>query len=160
MKKVILQAGLYSILSFGVISCSNQPKDSKIQSDIQDKTKLNPQFATLTYTVSKGAVSISGQCPDENCKTSAEQAVKDVKGVKSVTNNITVSPSANVVIADDATLENSVEDVVDDYKDVEATVDNGEITLRGAISRDNLTKLMMELNALNPKKINNQLTIK
>ena len=161
MKKVLLQAWIFSALTFGMLtSCSNQPKDSKIQSDIQEKTKLNPQFATLTFSVNKGAVAISGQCPDETCKDNAERAAKEVKGVKSVQNNITVTPTATVTISDDATLQNSVEDVLDDYDDVKASVENGEVTLRGNITRDNLTKLMMELNALNAKKINNQLNIK
>lgn len=141
-------------------ACSNQPKDSKIQGDFEEKAKVNPQLATVRASVNDGVLTLSGQCPDETCRTSAEQAAREVKGVKSVVNNITVTQSAPVVIADDATLENSVKEVIDDYKDVDATVNNGEITLRGSISRDNLQKLMMQLNEMNPKKINNQLTIK
>jgi len=142
-------------------SCNNQPKDSKIASDFGDKAKLNPQLLNVNAQVNEGVLTLTGQCPDEACRASAEQAARGVKGVKSVVNNIAVSPTtAPVVIADDGVLKNSVGDVVKNYKDVSADVQNGEVTLRGTIKRDDLQKLMMDLNALNPKKVNNQLTIK
>jgi hypothetical protein len=34
------------------------------------------------------------------------------------------------------------------------------VILRGSIKRDNMQQLMMDLNALNPKKVTNQLTVK
>lgn len=163
MKKVFLQLGIVLTLSSGAFftACNNQPKDSKIQSDFSDKAKSNPQLANITASVNEGVLTLNGQCPDENCRSSAEQAAREVKGVKSVVNNISVTPAtAPVVVADDATLKNSVNDVVKKYKDVNADVQNGEVTLRGSIKRDDLQKLMMDLNALNPKKVNNQLTIK
>jgi osmotically-inducible protein OsmY len=163
MKKVFLKLGIVLTLSSGVFftACNNQPKDSKIQSDFQDKAKTNPKLTNITANVNEGVLTLTGQCPDETCRSSAEQAAREVKGVKSVVNNISVTPaSAPVVIADDATLKNSVNDVVKKHKDVTADVQNGEVTLRGTIKRDDLQKLMMDLNALNPKKVNNQLTIK
>lgn len=162
MKKVFLQLGICLMLgtSVSITACNNGPKDSEIQSDFNDKAKVNPQLSTVTASVDKGVITLTGQCPDETCKSSAEQAARDVKGVKSVVNNITVTAAAPVVIADDATLNNSVNTIVKKYNGVEATVNNGEVTLRGTITRDNLQKLMMDLNAANPKKINNQLTIK
>lgn len=163
MKKVFLQLGLMLTLSAGMVvtSCSNQPKDSKIADDFGEKAKLNPQLMYVKASVNEGVLTLTGQCPDETCRSSAEQAARDVKGVKSVVNNIAVSPTtAPVVIADDATLKNNVEEVMKAHKDVTADVQNGEITLRGSIKRDDLQKLMMDLNALNPKKVNNQLTIK
>jgi osmotically-inducible protein OsmY len=163
MKKVFLQLGIVFTLSSGVLftACNNQPKDSKIASDFGDKAKNNPQLLNVTASVNEGVLTLTGQCPDETCRSSAEQAARDVKGVKSVVNNITVAPvSAPVVISDDATLNNSVETIIKKYNGVEASVQNGEVTLRGSIKRDNLQQLMMDLNATNPKKINNQLTIK
>jgi hyperosmotically inducible periplasmic protein len=163
MKKMFLQLGIVLTLSSGAFftACNNQPKDTKIQSDFSDKAKTNPQLANITASVNAGVLTLSGQCPDETCRSSAEQAAREVKGVKSVVNNISVTPAtAPVVIADDATLKNSVDAVVKDHKDVTAVVENGEVTLRGTIQRADLQKLMMDLNALNPKKVNNQLTIK
>ena len=65
-----------------------------------------------------------------------------------------------VEIAPDETLQNGVRDATKDYPGVNASVSNGEITLTGEITRDKLANLMQSLNSLQPKKINNNLTIK
>jgi len=67
--------------------------------------------------------------------------------------------SEPVPIATDDSLTTNVQDATKDYPGVTATVDNGEITLTGEITRAKLPKLMMALNSLHPKKINNNLTI-
>jgi hypothetical protein len=46
------------------------------------------------------------------------------------------------------------------YTGVQADVNDGVITLRGQLKRDSLQQLMMDLNALQPKKIENQLVLK
>jgi ABC-type transporter Mla MlaB component len=43
---------------------------------------------------------------------------------------------------------------------VNASVDNGVVTLTGEISRDRLPRLMQAVNSLHPKKVNNKLTVK
>lgn len=68
--------------------------------------------------------------------------------------------SEPVPIATDDTLTTNVKDATKDYPGVTATVNNGEITLTGEITRAKLPKLMMSLNSMHPKKINNNLTIK
>ena len=85
------------------------------------------------------------------------------KGVKQVTDRVVVTPPpppAPVVIAADDPLTKNVNDAIKDYPGVAATVKDGEVTLTGEIKRANLQKLMMNLQSLKPKKINNQLTIK
>ena len=67
--------------------------------------------------------------------------------------------TAPVEVAPDQTLQNGVRDATKDFPDVNASVDNGEITLTGHIKRERFTTLMQSLNALHPKKINNNLTI-
>ncbi|MES2702094.1 MAG: BON domain-containing protein [Bacteroidota bacterium] len=69
------------------------------------------------------------------------------------------APAAPVEVATDDQLTTNAKDATKDFPGVEATVSNGEITLTGTIARDRLPDLMMKLNALNPKKINNNLTV-
>lgn len=161
MKKVFLQLSVYALFSAGIAltSCNNTPSDSKMLNEFNEKTKTNATLATVRATVNKGVLTLTGQCPDEACRASAEQYAREVKGLKSVVNNITVNETAPVIVADDVTLKNTVDDIVKKYNDVSADVTNGVVTLRGSIKRDDLQKLMMELNSTNPKKINNQLTI-
>jgi hypothetical protein len=83
--------------------------------------------------------------PDSTIKTEADTA--------SVS---TGSPE----ISTDTTLAQGLKDATKDYPGVTATVANGEVTLTGTIERDKLPALLQSVNGLNPKKVNNQLTIK
>ena len=142
---------------FQLQSCKGKNKDADITAAIQSKTQSDASFAGVNATVADGVVTLTGQCNDDNCKTNAENSVKDIDGVKSVVNNITVVP---VAIAPDNTLNSGVERVTARYPGVSADINDGTITLRGQIKRDSLQQLMMDLNALNRKKIENQLVIK
>jgi osmotically-inducible protein OsmY len=75
------------------------------------------------------------------------------------TTTTTAEPTAPVEISSDQQLETGVRDAIKDYPGVNATVANGEITLTGTISRNDLSRLMPSLHALNPKKVNNNLTV-
>lgn len=160
MKRLFLKLNLVAILlgGFTLQSCKGRT-DADIQTDYQNEIRNDAQLGTITATVNDGVMTLSGQCPDQSCKTNAEDKAKKTKGVKSVVNNISVGTSAPVVIEDDATLRNSVANVVRNYAGVTADVNGGVVTLRGRITRDNLQKLMPELHALNPKNIDNQLTV-
>ncbi|GEO08228.1 BON domain-containing protein [Segetibacter aerophilus] len=75
------------------------------------------------------------------------------------TTPIQSAPAPVEISADDA-LTTGAKDATKDYPGVNATVNNGEITLTGEIQRSRLQNLMQSLQSLRPKKINNQLTIK
>jgi len=86
---------------------------------------------------------------------------KTNKNENSTTKADTTPPTIPPVeIAPDDSLKNGVRDATKDYPQVNATVSDGEITLTGNITREKLPKLMMALNSLHPKKINNNLVIK
>jgi hyperosmotically inducible periplasmic protein len=138
-------------------SCNNKNRDGDIQTAFNSKVQNDPSLAGVSATVSEGTVTLTGTCADENCRTSAERSVKDIDGVKKVVNNIQV---AQVRVTDDAPLRSSAEQVTRNYKGVQADVSGGIITLRGSIdNREKLQQLMMELNALNPQRVDNQLVI-
>jgi osmotically-inducible protein OsmY len=84
--------------------------------------------------------------------------VKEIDGVDKVVNNIQV---AKVEVNDDANLRTAVDGVIKSYAGVQADVSGGVVTLRGTI-QDNakLQDLMMAVNALRPKRVDNQLVIK
>jgi hypothetical protein len=162
MKQINLKLSWISVLicvvSFLQLpSCKAKNKDADISTAIQAKTQSDANFAGVNASVTDGVVTLTGQCNDDNCKTNAEQAVKDIDGVKKVVNNITVAP---VVISGDNELSSGVQRITARYTGVQADVNDGVITLRGQLKRDSLQQLMMDLNALQPKKIENQLVIK
>src|SRR5690606_32110919 len=106
---------------------------------------------------------ISGEVADESTKAAVETAAKSVKGVKSVTNNLSVPPPPPPVeISADATLQQTVASTLTSMGlgQVVATVNDGVVTLTGEIKKADLPNLMQKLNELKPKKIENKLTIK
>lgn len=144
-------------------SCKSNVSDADIQTEVNKKL-ADEAGSGLTASVSGGTVTLTGTCKNEECKRECADEVKEVKGVKNVVNNITVAStdvtSAPVEITADAPLQQAVDNVVKEYKDVKAEVKDGVITLRGEISRDNLQKLLPSLHALKPKNVENQLVVK
>ena len=142
-------------------SCKSGDDDATIQTEVNNKISNRPG---ITASVNKGVVILTGNCPDEDCKTNTEKAVDDVKGVKEIINNIAIvkagQTTAPVQVTPDETLKESVKTVVKEYNGVQADVNEGVITLRGQVKRDDLQKLIISLNELRPKKIENELVIK
>ena len=161
MKGKFIQFSLSVLLAFvmlGMYACKKKNKDPEIQSALNAKVQTDPNLAGVTTSVHEGTVTLTGSCADENCRTNAEKAVKDIEGVEKVVNNITVAP---VVITEDETIRNSLGSITQKYEGTQADVTGGVVTLRGTIeSREKLQDLMMEINALRPKRIDNQLVIK
>ncbi len=154
----LLLALVVGSVVLGFYACKGKNKDPEIQTALNAKVQSDPNLAGVTTAVHEGTVTLTGSCADENCRTNAEKVVKDIDGVKKVINNIQV---AAVVITEDATLRNSLPDIAKRYEGVQADVNGGVITLRGTIeNREKLQDLMAELNALRPKRIDNQLVIK
>jgi hyperosmotically inducible periplasmic protein len=82
--KSLLFAGLM-FMAVGLFSC--QPSDSNVQQDVNAKIS---SVSGVTADVKDGVVTLNGTVMDDATKAAAEDSVKTVKGVKSVSNNITV----------------------------------------------------------------------
>ena len=145
-------------ISITIPSCKAKNRDGDIQTAFNSKALTDPNLAGVSATVIDGTVTLTGSCADEACRTNAEKSVKEISGVKKIINNIQV---AKVEVTDDAPLRSSTEKVISKYDGVQADVNGGIITVRGTIDdRDKLQQLIMELQALRPKNVQNQLVIK
>jgi len=165
MNTKLSRLGLFlfsGILFLSIVSCG--VKDSTINEAITEKAQTVPELAAIHATVADGVVTLSGECKDGAGKQAVEDAVKGIKGVKSVVNNCTIAPLPQlpppVVINPDDLLNKGVTDAIKDFPTVKAAVQDGVITLTGDLKRTSLQKLMMALNTLKPKKIVNQLSLK
>lgn len=150
-------------LSASVLFFSCKPKDSEVQTNINQKFAATPECTGATATVADGVATLTGEVKDDACKTVATTTAEGVKGVKSVVNNLTTTPPPPPpppAMNPDSALSQGVTDATKDFPTVNASVNNGEITLTGSIKRSDLKTLMQSLNTLHPTKINNQLTIK
>lgn len=82
------------------------------------------------------------------------------KNKKADTTQQDKSTNTAVEINPDATLRTSVDNVLRSYDGVSADVKDGVVTLRGNIKQDDLQSLIMKVQELKPRKVENQLTIK
>lgn len=149
---------LFLLGTFAFTGC--KPKDADIQKNVATAIGAYPG---VQVTVTDGVATLSGEVADEATRAAAEAAAKGVKGVKSVTSNLTVTPPpAPVVINPDTTLQETANSAISalSLPKVQAAVQDGVITLTGEIKKSELQGLMMKLNELKPKNIENKLTIK
>ena len=163
MKLLKIFSTLMLLMSLFFVSC--KPKDSDIRESIEKKLQANPQTAATSVTVDDGVATLGGELASNEAKMESERTAAGVKGVKSVVNSITVASveptvTAPVTIAADDQLTTSVNDAVKDFPGVTATVNDGVVTLNGEVTKEQNRKIMMSISGLNPKKVDNKLTIK
>lgn len=145
-----------------VTSCKSGVKDTDLETSVETSLKNNSDLSGVSVDVKDGVATLNGRASSESAKQAAETAAMGIKGVKKVNNNIIVDAAAGnpVNINNDETLRSSVRDAIKDHPGVSADVNDGVITVTGEIKQSDLATLMQKLNALNPKKVENKLTIK
>lgn len=155
-----LMAGLM-LLAVCLFAC--KPNDSKIQQAVNEKLSASPG---VSAEVKGGVVTLNGEVADEAAKTAAEDAVKGVKGVKSVTNNIMIQapappPAPAVSINPDDVLKKTLDSAYSaaGYSSVTVEVSNGEVTLGGKAKKSDLRKIMQTAQEAKPKKVNNKIVL-
>src|SRR5262249_32619018 len=94
------------------------------------------------------------------CSATIPVSCKSKKAESTTQENNTNESNKPVEISSDETLRSSVRDVVKGYDGVEADVKDGVVTLRGNIRQEQLQSLIMKVQELKPKKVDNQLVIK
>lgn len=154
--RILVALTIISSVTF--VSC--KPKDADIQKNVATAVAAYPG---VSVTVADGVATITGEVADEATKAAIETAAKAVKGVKSVSNSLTIPPPPPpVVINPDETLQQTVGAAISalNLPKVTAAVKDGVVTLTGEIKRADLPTLMQKLNEMKPKSIENKLTIK
>jgi hyperosmotically inducible protein len=135
-----------SIISIGVFMFACTPSDETLKAEVNEKLSLVPG---ITADVKNGVVILSGEVSDEVAKSAAEDALKGVRGVKSVQDNITVkgplpAAAAPVAVNPDEILKKTLDSTyaANGFSDITVTVANGEVTLDGAAKKKQVRKIM------------------
>lgn len=131
-----------------------KPKDADIKTAVDSTIS---SVSGVSASVMEGVVTLSGTVAAEEAKVTAENAAKAVKGVKSVTNNISVVVP---VISGDVVLNEAIKTAMSAFPTVQAVAKDSIITLTGEIARAELQKVIQAAQSLKPKKVENQITIK
>jgi hyperosmotically inducible protein len=159
--KLMTTIMVFAVMAAVLTGCKSKPKDADLKAAVETLLQTKPAASGVTVSVDKGVATLTGQVTDEASKEELGKATEGVIGVKSVVNNLSIVTPAPVVIAMDEPLTAAVKDAIKDFPTVTSSVSEGIITLKGEIQKANLQKLMMALQALKPKKVDNtQLVIK
>ncbi|MDH6305020.1 hyperosmotically inducible protein [Parabacteroides sp. PF5-5] len=157
IKKTVLVClcSLFAVCFLG--SC--KPSDAKLQQQVE--TVLTAAYPTVSAVVKDGVVTLTGAVESDEIKAGAEAVAKAVKDIKSVANNITVTPPV-VKINPDVEISQLISTALSaaGFAGINVAVQEGEVTLTGDVKRADLQKVMQVANESNPKKVINQLTIK
>lgn len=156
-----LIALLFFVSTVLFTSCKSEQSDAEIKADIDKKAANNVEMSKINASVANGVVTLTGECKDEECRKECAEEVKEIKGVKSVVNNLQIASAApSVQVSGDDQLRSGVNNVLKSYSTVQADVNDGVVTLRGEIKRNDLQSLLIAVNELKPRKVDNQLAIK
>mgnify|MGYP000865774538 CR=1 FL=1 len=155
LTKGLLAVAIAAII--GLTSCG--PKDADIKAEIDKSIQANADMTGLTASVNEGVVTLSGTCKDEECKTQCVKAVGEMKGVKSVVNNITlpapppppVQEPASVTTALDEATQQKVKDGLKDIPGVTVSFEGDKAVLSGEVTKANRVKIMQMLAAAKVK---------
>jgi len=113
--------------------------DEQLQKDVMDELKWEPSITSseIGVAVNKGVVSITGTVRTCAEKYAAEKAVRRVAGVQAIAEDIHVQPTGIHKRSDEEiaeTVKRSLQSNVWVPTDVQAIVENGQITLRGEVT--------------------------
>lgn len=113
--------------------------DLSLRQSIMDELEFQPEIdaANIGVTVDNGVVTLTGHVKSYAQKVSAERAVKSIKGVRAVAEEIQVRPMKSAGMADDAIASRALNiltwssDIPE--QDIKVVVQNGWITLEGEV---------------------------
>jgi len=159
-------ASLSLTIAFLIFLIGCKPSDEKITAAVKTSLSTNVSLSQVTSSVKDGFVTLTGEVETEEQKALAESSLAGIKGVKGISNGITIKlkgPSSEELQkgADDAML-SKVNANFTTYKveGITATVSGGIVTLTGEIKRENLQNAMKAAMESGASKVENQMTIK
>ena len=163
MKKITIVLLSFALI-LSMISC--KPSDDKINEAVTAALSGNGSLGTVNSTVKDGVVTLRGEVDNEELKALAETTAREVKGVESVVNSLSVKPQGPTPeelkrLADEA-LQARVNDAFTRYKitGITAAVTDSIVTLTGDIKRSDLQNAMKAAMEAAPKKVENKMNIK
>lgn len=149
---------LLSILAITLTFSACGPNDAIIQAEA-DKALL-VDYPSIKATVSNHVITLDGALSTEEQKQGAEAVVKNIKGVKSVVNEILVLPipakNADQELADRIAVAFTEAGI----SNVEISVDNQIVTIGGIIPANDQKKVLEIVNNLGNFQLVNQMVVK
>jgi hyperosmotically inducible protein len=134
-----------------------QSKDGDVKQSIAANAKEDLMFAGVDYQVSKGTVTLTGNCPSEELRNKVVARVQSSPGVKKVIDGIIIGP---VTLDSDFVLKQKVDSVLASQATVQSQVKGGVVRLSGEVKKSDAEKLLKDIDRLPVSRIENGLTLK
>ncbi len=147
------------VLTYAV-ACKPKVSDADIKARVEQETAENPN---VVVAVKKGEVTLSGIVTTEEERRKLTEAVKnaDSQNIKSVVDELTVASIPEEINPTDQALQSKVEAVASEFPTVQVRVKDGVVHLAGDIEQNEVRKLKMGIDELNPAKVDmSLLTVK
>ena len=157
--KLLTMVTLVFLLGVGLTACNNV-KDSDLEAKATEVLATMPNADNIDVSVTDKVATLSGTVEEESTKSAIETSIKGIQGIETVVSNIMVIPPAPDYTEMDASLREALVDALKDHPSVMAEVRDGEIILTGEVKEKDLPMVMEKVMALNPLKVENNLTIK
>lgn len=156
MKKSVFMS-LCAVLA-GLMLYSCGPDDIKIQGDV--KNILMMEAPTTTGIVRNGVATLQGTVETDEMKSSLEDKVKAVDGVKSVVNEIQVVPPPPVPTPDE-TLNTAVTVALREakFENITVEVKDEVVTLKGDVKKADQKKVLEIVKGFKSKKVVDEMKI-
>lgn len=146
------------VIAFVVTSCG--PNDGQMARSANKRASTIAPHATVS--VHKGAAVINGRVPDEATKSALDSLVKNVRGIRSVTDNTTAVPAGPMSASEaDRVLQHDIDSTLhaNNIDNVHIAISGGVITLTGSVKAKDLQTVLQMARRAQPKKVVNELTI-
>lgn len=152
--KMLLGSLSVFLLSIILVACG--PDDGKIRKEVSGK--LADSSLPVTAVIQKGVITLSGVVETDAQKEQAESIAKAVDGVKSVTNNITVTPPAPTITPDQALTALAKKGLdAAGFSTVNVSIADSVVTVSGDVKKADFKKVLQIVNDLKPRKVINEL---
>ncbi|MET3874988.1 BON domain-containing protein [Chitinophaga sp. OAE865] len=168
MTSKTLAIALLIFISAGMFAC--KPSDAKLREEVNEKLSHIPG---ITADVKNGVVILSGEVSDEVAKSAAEDALKGLKGMTAVQDNITVkttiavpppppAPAVEAAPNRDVILKRSLDSVyaARRFNNITVTVSDGEVILSGSVRKKNVRNMLQIAQQFPAKKVTNNVQVK
>lgn len=148
------------LMNMMLLAC--QPSDKALKAAVNEKLSMIPG---ISADVKNGVVTLSGEVSDEVAKSAAEDALKGMKGVKSIQDSIRIKVvmplTPPVVHTPEELLKKALDSVysVNGFNDITVVVTKDEIVLNGTAKRKQLNKAVQLAQRLANRKVTNEIKI-
>jgi osmotically-inducible protein OsmY len=151
---------MYAVLALAIAlfvsACGKS--DADLQKAASDKL-TGDKITGITVAVKDGVAALTGDVADVTVKSRAEAAVKTVEGIKSVTNNVTVTTPVATPPPADPMLQGKVDEALKKAgcTGATATVSGGVVTLTGTVPEAKYGTCFQAVSQVGAGKVDNQL---